>query len=75
MGKALQSSSRWKRGEVPSVHDIEINTQYKRFLKSDISDIEDLAPGTGGVLNKGLLQNASAVFKDEHGGFHGYSVI
>lgn len=33
-------------------HDLEINTHYKRFLESDIQDIEDLAPGCGGVLNK-----------------------
>lgn len=32
-------------------HDLQINTQYKRFLQSDIKDIEDLAPGCGGVLN------------------------
>lgn len=32
-------------------HDLQINAQYKRFLQSDITDIEDLAPGAGGVLN------------------------
>jgi hypothetical protein len=32
-------------------HDIQINLQYKRFLETDIKDIEDLAPGCGGVLN------------------------
>ncbi|KAJ9628492.1 hypothetical protein H2203_002391 [Taxawa tesnikishii (nom. ined.)] len=32
-------------------HDLQINAQYKRFLQSDINDIEDLAPGSGGVLN------------------------
>lgn len=32
-------------------HDVQINMQYKRFLQSDIADIEDLAPGCGGVLN------------------------
>lgn len=32
-------------------HDIQINTQYKRFLQTDITDIEDLVPGSGGVLN------------------------
>jgi hypothetical protein len=26
--------------------------QYKRFLQTDITDIEDLAPGCGGVLNE-----------------------
>ena len=32
-------------------HDVQINMQYKRFLQSDIQDIEDLVPGSGGVLN------------------------
>lgn len=32
-------------------HDVQINLQYKRHLESDIKDIEDLAPGVGGVLN------------------------
>lgn len=32
-------------------HDLQINTQYKRFLQTDITDIEDLKPGCGGVLN------------------------
>ncbi|OIW32741.1 DAO-domain-containing protein [Coniochaeta ligniaria NRRL 30616] len=47
-------------------HDVEINTHYKRFLQSDIQDIEDLAPGCGGVLNKDPT-NPIAVYKDEHG--------
>jgi glycine/D-amino acid oxidase-like deaminating enzyme len=38
---------------LPSVvkHDVQINLQYKRFLQSDITDIEDLEPGCGGILN------------------------
>jgi nitrite reductase/ring-hydroxylating ferredoxin subunit len=32
-------------------HDLQINLQYKRYLQTDINDIEDLAPGCGGVLN------------------------
>lgn len=32
-------------------HDVQINMQYKRFLQSDIPDIESLGLGTGGVLN------------------------
>lgn len=47
-------------------HDIQINTQYKRLLQTDITDIEDLAPGSGGVLNTGLSKPI-AVFKDEGG--------
>ncbi|KAH8776258.1 FAD dependent oxidoreductase-domain-containing protein [Diaporthe sp. PMI_573] len=47
-------------------HDLQINAQYKRFLQSDISDIEDLAPGTGGVLNP-LTKTPMVVFRDEQG--------
>lgn len=47
-------------------HDLQINMQYKRFLQSDINDIEDLAPGCGGVLNKGLSKPI-AVYKGEDG--------
>lgn len=32
-------------------HDVQINLQYKRFLQTDIEDIADLLPGSGGVLN------------------------
>jgi glycine/D-amino acid oxidase-like deaminating enzyme/nitrite reductase/ring-hydroxylating ferredoxin subunit len=47
-------------------HDIQSNTQYKRVLQSDIEDIEDLAPGTGGVLNRALMKPV-AVYKGEDG--------
>jgi Rieske Fe-S protein len=47
-------------------HDVQINTQYKRFLQSDIMDIEDLAPGTGGILNPKTTKPI-AVYKDENG--------
>lgn len=47
-------------------HELQIDSQYKRFLKSDIADIEDLAPGTGGVLNP-KTKTPMAVFRDEQG--------
>jgi glycine/D-amino acid oxidase-like deaminating enzyme/nitrite reductase/ring-hydroxylating ferredoxin subunit len=47
-------------------HDLQVNAQYKRYLQSDIDDIEDLAPGSGGVLNKGLSKPI-AVYKSEDG--------
>lgn len=47
-------------------HDVQINLQYKRFLESDIQDIEDLVPGTGGVLNP-KTKLPIAVYKDESG--------
>jgi glycine/D-amino acid oxidase-like deaminating enzyme/nitrite reductase/ring-hydroxylating ferredoxin subunit len=47
-------------------HDVKINKYYKRFLQSDIQDIEDLAPGCGGVLNA-TGDKPIAVYKDETG--------
>lgn len=47
-------------------HDLQINSQYKRMFQSDITDIEDLAPGTGGVLNP-TTSKPLAVYKDENG--------
>ena len=55
-------------------HDIQINTQYKRFLQSDISDIEDLIPGTGGVLNP-TFSKPMAVYKDDGGKVHKFSAL
>ncbi|PVI00874.1 FAD dependent oxidoreductase [Periconia macrospinosa] len=55
-------------------HDVQINTQYKRYVQSDITDIEDLVPGDGGVLNptgKGPI----ACYKDENGKVHRFSAI
>ncbi|MBE3041081.1 FAD-dependent oxidoreductase, partial [Candidatus Bathyarchaeota archaeon] len=45
---------------------ISINSQYKRLAQSDIGDIEDLAPGQGGVLNP-LLSKPMAIYKAEDG--------
>ncbi|KAK1580363.1 FAD dependent oxidoreductase [Colletotrichum navitas] len=47
-------------------HDLQINSQYKRLLQSDITDIEDLGRGCGGVLNP-KLSKPVAVYKDENG--------
>ncbi|CAJ2510469.1 Uu.00g132780.m01.CDS01 [Anthostomella pinea] len=47
-------------------HDLQINAQYKRLAQSDIQDIEDLVPGSGGVLNP-TLKKPTAVYKDENG--------
>jgi glycine/D-amino acid oxidase-like deaminating enzyme/nitrite reductase/ring-hydroxylating ferredoxin subunit len=47
-------------------HDVKANMQYKRFLQSDIQDIEDLVPGSGGVLNT-TTSKPIAIFKDENG--------
>ncbi|KAI1348380.1 FAD dependent oxidoreductase [Xylaria sp. FL0043] len=47
-------------------HDVISNMQYKRFLMSDIQDIEELAPGCGGVLNP-TASKPMAIYKDENG--------
>lgn len=55
-------------------HDIQINTQYKRLLQSDIQDIEDLGKGEGGVLNP-KTSKPLAVYKDETGQVHQFSAL
>ncbi|KAH7396935.1 FAD dependent oxidoreductase-domain-containing protein [Phaeosphaeria sp. MPI-PUGE-AT-0046c] len=55
-------------------HDVQINAQYKRFLESDIKDIEDLVPGEGGVLNTSTSKPL-AVYKDEGGQIHKFSAL
>ncbi|KAL2023279.1 hypothetical protein VTK56DRAFT_3017 [Thermocarpiscus australiensis] len=55
-------------------HDLQINVQYKRYLKTDITDIEDLALGSGGVLNS-AAKKPVAVYKDENGKVHTYSAL
>ncbi|RBA17677.1 hypothetical protein FPRO05_11392 [Fusarium proliferatum] len=51
-------------------HDVQINAQYKRFLQSDITDIEDLGRGMGGAGSKPI-----AVYKDEEGNVKQYSAL
>lgn len=55
-------------------HDVQINTQYKRFLQSDVKDIEDILPGSGGVLNP-TGKKPMAVYKDEQGQVHKFSAL
>jgi len=55
-------------------HDVQINAQYKRALQTDITDIEDLMPGSGGVLNVGLSKPI-AVYKDENGRVEKFSAL
>jgi glycine/D-amino acid oxidase-like deaminating enzyme/nitrite reductase/ring-hydroxylating ferredoxin subunit len=56
-------------------HDLQINAQYKRFVQTDITDIEDLAPGEGGVLNTSTFSKPLAVYKDEGGQVHKFSAL
>lgn len=55
-------------------HDVQINMQYKRFLQSDVKDIEDILPGSGGVLNP-VAQKPMAVYKDEGGKVYKFSAL
>ena len=55
-------------------HDVQINAQYKRFLQTDIDDIEDLKPGSGGVLNP-TFKTPMAVYKDENGKVSKFSAL
>ena len=55
-------------------HDLQINAQYKRFLQSDIQDIEDLVPGEGGVMNP-KTSKPLAVYKDDGGQIHKFSAL
>lgn len=56
-------------------HDLQINAQYKRFLQSDIADIEDLANDEGGVINKSTSGKPTAVYKDDSGKIHSFSAL
>lgn len=72
--KPSRAASLLKNAKELLTHDVQINTQYKRWLQSDIRDIEDLAPGEGGILNP-TLGKPLAVYKDETGKAHTFSAI
>lgn len=55
-------------------HDVQVNMQYKRFLQSDIDDIEDLGRGEGGVLNK-ATSKPIAIYKDGKGEVYRFSAL
>lgn len=55
-------------------HDVQVNMQYKRFLQSDINDIEDLGREKGGVLNS-KTSKPLAVYKDADGKVHKMSAL
>ncbi|KAL9576429.1 MAG: hypothetical protein Q9212_007101 [Teloschistes hypoglaucus] len=82
MGFANPWSKIYKPNRIPPLslipdqlmHDAQVNMQYKRFLQSDIADIEDLAPGEGGVLHP-LTKMPIAVYKDENGEVSKFSAL
>ncbi|KAJ9658328.1 hypothetical protein H2198_003758 [Neophaeococcomyces mojaviensis] len=55
-------------------HDIQVNMQYKRFLQTDITDLEDLGLEKGGVLNS-KTSKPIAAYKDADGKVHRLSAI
>lgn len=55
-------------------HGLQINAQYKRFLQSDIQDIEDLGKGKGGVLNP-KTPKPLAIYRDETRKVHQFSAL
>lgn len=56
-------------------HDMQINSQYRRYLQSNIKDIEDLVAGNGAVINKASTGGPVAVYKDNEGQAHRFSAI
>ncbi|KAL4767709.1 DAO-domain-containing protein [Aspergillus nidulans var. acristatus] len=54
-------------------HDLQVNAQYKRWVQSDVRDIEDIVPGEGGVLHQ--QGKPVAVYKDQDGNQHKLSAI
>jgi len=64
-----------KRAGTMLAHDLQINSQYKRFLQSDIADIEDLANGEGGVMNNTKTGKPTAIYKDDAGKTHSFSAL
>ena len=69
-----RTASLLKSGKQMLSHDLQINSQYKRFLQSDIHDIEDLPNGEGGVLNT-MTNTPTAIYKDDQGGVHKFSAL
>ena len=80
-------SNRWAKLYAPSrvesifksaatmmIPNIENDEESKRFVESDIRDIEDLPFGSGGVLNRDT-DKPIAVYKDDHGRVHRYSAF
>lgn len=55
-------------------HDVQSNVQYKRFLQSDINEIEDLGKGEGGVLDS-KTSKPMAVYKDHKGHVRRFSAL
>jgi glycine/D-amino acid oxidase-like deaminating enzyme/nitrite reductase/ring-hydroxylating ferredoxin subunit len=49
-------------------------SQYADWLTpGDLSSLEEITPGSGAVLRRGLKK--VAVYRDEHGSFHAYSAV
>lgn len=72
--KPERVTSLLKSGKEILQHDLQIQTQYKRLLQSDIEDLGDLPNGEGGVLNS-TAKKPLAVYKDDEGQVHKFSAL
>jgi len=74
--KDLYSPKRLKAEAIPGVigHLVAANMEYKDYLTAkDVTDIEEIVPGQGGIYCKGM--NRYAVYKDEEGKVHACSAV
>jgi glycine/D-amino acid oxidase-like deaminating enzyme/nitrite reductase/ring-hydroxylating ferredoxin subunit len=74
--KDLYDPSRFKLKSAPELvkHLCEIQTKYSDYFKgSDVPDIEDIIPGEGAIICKGIQHYA--VYKDEGGKCHATSAV
>jgi len=74
--KDLYDPNRFKLKSTPEVikHLCEVNLQFKDYFKgSDVPDIEDIIPGEGAIICKGI--HHYAVYKDENGNPHATSAV
>lgn len=66
--------SSWTALPTVIMHDLQVQTQYKRWLESDIEDIGQLPKNGGGVLNP-KTKMPLAVYKDEEGNVSKFSAV
>ena len=74
--EGLYDPKRLKTKAVPHIlkHLAQINLQYKDYFKgSDVADIEDIVPGEGAIICKGI--HRYAVYKDESGKLSACSAV
>lgn len=64
----IQEAGEWIK------HNLSVAAQMKDWITgSEVADIEDLKPGSGAIMRKGLSK--LAVFRDQDGSFHQFSAV